>query len=125
MQNKHSINWFEIPVRDMAKAVRFYSEVIGRPLHEMAGVNGVPHGIFPSEGADAVSGALILDPKRAPGATGVTIYLGVAAVTPAVERASKAGGKVVQPLTDLGEHGTYALVADLDGNVIGLHTPKA
>ena len=125
MQNKHSINWFEIPVRDMAKAVRFYGAVIGRPLHEMTGANGIPHGIFPSEGGDAVSGALIVDPKREPGASGATLYLGVEAVTPALERATNAGGKVVQPFTDIGEHGTYALVADPDGNVIGLHAAKA
>ena len=32
---------------------------------------------------------------------------------------------IVQPLTDLGVHGTCALIQDRDGNLIGLHTNKA
>jgi len=41
------------------------------------------------------------------------------------DRAVAAGGKVVQPTTDLGPHGTIALIRDLDGNVVGIHTAKA
>ena len=41
---------------------------------------------------------------------------------PAVSRArSTAGAKIVQPRTEIGPHGTIALIEDLDGNVIGLH----
>jgi len=128
MQNntstKHSINWFEIPVRDLAKAAAYYGDVLGRPLKQEV-FGGIPHAIFAAEGDTAVTGALIEDAKRAPVAGGVTLYLDVSAVQPAVERAVKAGGKVVQPLTDIGPHGTYALVADRDGNIVGLHAPKA
>ena len=35
------------------------------------------------------------------------------------------GGKLIQPTTDIGPHGTIALIADRDGNVVGLHTTKA
>jgi predicted enzyme related to lactoylglutathione lyase len=122
--NKNAINWFEIPVRDLGKAASFYSAVIGRPLSQEV-FGGVPHAMFAAGGEHAVTGALIEDPKREPGASGVTIYLDVSAVQPAVDRAVAAGGKVVQPFTDIGEHGTVARIADKDGNVIGLHAAKA
>jgi predicted enzyme related to lactoylglutathione lyase len=125
MQNiKHAINWFEIPVRDLAKSAGYYSAMLGRPLDQQV-FGGIPHAMFAASGDHAVTGALIQDPKREPGASGVTIYLDVDAVQPAVDRAVQAGGKLVQPFTDLGPHGTIALVADRDGNVVGLHTPKA
>jgi uncharacterized protein len=124
MQNiKHAINWFEIPVRDLGKAAAFYGDVLGRPLSQEV-FGGIPHAMFATTG-DAITGALIQDPHREPGAIGVTIYLDVAVVQPAVERAVAAGGKVVQPTTDIGPHGIIALIADRDGNVVGLHAPKS
>ena len=121
---KSSINWFEIPVRNLPEAAAYYGAVLGRPLKQES-FGGIPHAIFAASGDRAVTGALIEDAKRAPVAGGVTIYLDVAAVPPAVARAIEAGGKVVQPLTDIGPMGTYALVADRDGNIVGLHAPKA
>jgi predicted enzyme related to lactoylglutathione lyase len=56
---------------------------------------------------------------------GVTIYLDVAAVQPAVDRAVAAGGKIVDPVTDIGPFGTIALIGDSDGNVVGVHTATA
>ena len=47
-------------------------------------------------------------------------------VSSCLSRAVEAGGKVVQPRTEIGPHGAIALIEDLDGNVIGLHEhPKA
>jgi predicted enzyme related to lactoylglutathione lyase len=122
--NKHAINWFEIPVRNLSKSASFYGAVIGRPLSQEV-FGGIPHAMFATTGPEAITGALVEDPKREPGNRGVTIYLDVTAVQPAVERALAAGGKIVQPFTDIGPHGTIALIADRDGNVVGLHAPKA
>ncbi|HUJ60304.1 MAG TPA: VOC family protein [Kofleriaceae bacterium] len=119
---KSSINWFEIPVRDLAASSAFYASVIGRPLkHEVFG--GVPHAMFATEGEDAVTGALVQNPRRKAGA-GVVIYLDVSGVADAVERATRAGARIIEPLTDIGPFGTIALIEDRDGNVVGLHTPK-
>jgi predicted enzyme related to lactoylglutathione lyase len=117
----NAINWFEIPVANLDRAAAFYTTVIGRPLkHEVFG--GVPHAMFATaETKTTVTGALIEDATRPRGA-GVTIYLDVAGVQAAVERALAAGGKVIQPTTDIGPFGTIALIADLDGNVVGVHT---
>ena len=122
--HNNAITWFEIPVRNLAKASSFYSSLVGRPLSQEV-FGGIPHAMFAASGDHAVTGALIENPKREPGASGVTIYLAVAEVQAAADRAVAAGGKVVQPTTDLGPHGTIALIRDLDGNVVGIHTAKA
>jgi predicted enzyme related to lactoylglutathione lyase len=123
MTTTNAINWFEIPVSNLQNAIAFYAKVTGQKV-ELLDHPTIPHAIFGS--GPGVSGALIVDPSRTPGATGVVIYLDVRdGVQAAVDRAREAGGKIVQPLTDLGEHGTFALIHDRDGNLIGLHTAKA
>lgn len=125
----NAINWFEIPTRDMDRAVAFYEATVGRPLkREVFG--GLPHAIFPSRcapGADmSVAGALVTGPHLTPGAAGTVIYLdcpdGVAA---SLERATRAGATVVQPHTAIGENGFIAIVDDLEGNRVGLHAMQA
>jgi predicted enzyme related to lactoylglutathione lyase len=128
MQNKsaptNALTWFEIPVANLDRAAAFYTKLVARPLkHEVFG--GVPHAMFATaETKTTVTGALVEDAKRPRGA-GVTIYLDVDGVQAAVDRAVAAGGKVIQPTTDIGPFGTIALIADLDGNVVGVHTEKA
>ena len=125
----NAINWFEIPTRDMDRAVAFYEATVGRPLkREVFG--GLPHAIFPSRcapGADmSVAGALVTGPHLTPGAAGTVIYLdckdGVAAT---LARATAAGAKVVLPHMGIGENGFIAIVDDLDGNRVGLHAMTA
>lgn len=121
---KNAINWFEIPTRDLDKAARFYEAVLGGPIkREVFG--GVPHGVLAAD-QDAVTGALIADPKRSPGGSGALIYLDCRDGVPAVvERAEKAGAKVVLPVTSIGPFGWIAVIRDLDGNEIGLHAEAA
>jgi predicted enzyme related to lactoylglutathione lyase len=121
----NAINWFEIPVRDLDKATPFYAAVLGIELKREL-FFGVPHAIFLAEG---VAGALIQDAQRAPAAPqtgGSTLYLHAQdGVSACLARAIEAGGRVVRPLTAIGPFGTIALIADLDGNVVGLHAPAA
>ncbi|HEX4453821.1 MAG TPA: VOC family protein [Kofleriaceae bacterium] len=120
----NAISWFEIPVTDMKRSAELYTRMIGRDL-KLEDFGGVPHAVFTVSRTDvAVTGALVEDASRSRGA-GVTIYLAVASVPAALDRAVAAGAKVVQPVTDIGPFGTIALLADLDGNVVGLHTEKA
>ena len=48
-----SIDWFEIPVQDVNRAVEFYGTVLGAPLSTMEGPDGPMH-VFPGE--DGASG---------------------------------------------------------------------
>jgi uncharacterized protein len=121
---KNAINWFEIPTRDLDKAVRFYEAVLGTAI-KRENFGGVPHGVLAAD-QDAVTGALVADPKRQPGTTGALIYLDCRDGVPAVvERARKEGAQVVLPVTSIGPFGWIAVIRDLDGNEVGLHAEAA
>lgn len=120
---RNRINWFEIPVTNLDKAAALYGATLGVEMKREV-LFGVPHAIITAED-DGVTGTLISDPKRAPGkGAGTVVYLHVKDVAAALARAVEAGASVAQPTTDIGPFGTMALIADLDGNVVGLHTPK-
>ena len=74
----NAINWFEIPTRDMDRAVAFYERTLALTLkREIFG--GMPHAVFPSQcpaGGHAVAGAIVADgPHLTPGTAGTVIYL--------------------------------------------------
>jgi predicted enzyme related to lactoylglutathione lyase len=121
---KNAINWFEIPTRDLDKAVTFYEAVLGQPI-KREDFGGVPHGVLSAD-KDAVAGALVADAKRTPGAGGTLIYLDCTGGVPgAVERAKQAGAQIVLPVTSIGPFGWIAVIRDLDGNEVGLHAEAA
>ncbi len=120
------INWFEIPVTDLAKASCLYEAMLNMKLeHSMFG--GIPHAVISNQDRSGVSGSLVSDPKRKPvRGAGPLIYLDAAdGVARALARAVEAGARIVQPLTEIPPHGTIAVIEDLDGNLIGLHTNPA
>jgi len=115
-----SINWFEIPVADEARAAKFYAEALGIELGEMQGPEGRPMKVFMN--GEMPSGALIKGEGNAPSATGPLVYLNAPDLNGVVSRTEKAGGKVVMPKTDIGPHGQIAMIVDSEGNRIGLHS---
>ena len=121
---KNAINWFEIPVADMDRAVRFYEAVLATKLHlELFG--GHAHAIFPAK-EPGVAGALVKAPQLQPSAAGARLYLDVGqALDACLARVGGAGGEVVMPRTDIGEPGFIAIVKDTEGNAVGLHQPRA
>lgn len=119
---KNSINWFEIPSKNIDKAVTFYEQTLGvKLIREVFG--GEPHAMFPVEKTDnSVTGALVSTDRLTPGA-GVLIYLHAPdGVKACLARAKTAGAKEVTPHQAIGEHGFIAVVADLEGNHVGLHS---
>jgi predicted enzyme related to lactoylglutathione lyase len=116
-----AVNWFEIAVSDLSRATTLYESTFDTTL-KVAPFNGIPHAIF--QVGERSFGALIVDPNRPVRAGHSTvIYLQVSNVKDALGRALEAGAKIVQPETSIGPQGTIGLFADLDGNVVGLHTP--
>ena len=64
-------------------------------------------------------------PRRKPGVDGTVVFLNAPDLETSLVRASTAGGKVVAPLTDIGEMGAFAIVLDTEGNRVGLHRAKS
>jgi predicted enzyme related to lactoylglutathione lyase len=122
----NALNWFEIPVRDLDRAVDFYQQVLGVELkREIFG--GAPLAIFPfNEGSGEVGGALVFDPKRAPSRDGALLYLNAGGKLDAMlDRVARARGEVVLPKTEIGPHGQIGVIRDSEGNLIGLHAPPS
>ncbi len=121
-----AINWFELPVEDLDRARKFYERVLGTALGAGARVNdgGMQMAFFPSSGG--VGGALVKDARFRPAADGAVVYLNADGTLDAcVRRVEAAGGKVLVPKTDIGEHGHFALLLDTEGNRVGLHARRA
>ena len=114
---------FEIPFDDKKRAMKFYADVFGWKLTDMAEMSYVmaetvalDGGRMPKE-PGAINGGLFPRPLEAPHPV---IYAGVASVDETIKMIQAAGGKVVTPKTPIPGMGAYARVADPEGNVLGL-----
>ena len=119
--NPSTINWYEIPTTDLDRAAQFYEAVLGVKLRRET-FFGTPLAIFErAAGSTGVAGALVANPALKPGGGGVVYLDAHGDLAGALERAPKAGGKVLMPSTSIGPMGTIALVEDTEGNTVGLH----
>ena len=121
---EHAINWFEIPVADMDRAIRFYEAASASPLRREAfGGPGQELAVFDVGDGTAVKGALLSNGQAQPSAQGAIVYLNAAPSIDAwLARAQAAGGKVVQAKTALPPGmGFFAHVLDSEGNRVGVH----
>jgi predicted enzyme related to lactoylglutathione lyase len=118
------IDWFEIPAVDFERAVRFYEALLDRTLRRETG-DGPPQALFVN-GQGGADGAVIRDPRRRPAPDGSLVYLRApGGVDRCLDRVEGAGGRVVLPKTDIGDPGFIAIVADTEGNHVGLHMERS
>lgn len=120
----HALNWFEIPVADMARAMRFYAALTGRPLrHEAFGGPGEELAVFDYGQGQDVGGALIKNAHAQPAVQGTLVYLNAEPrIDDWLARVVPAGGQIVVPKTVLPEGmGFFAHIVDSEGNRVGLH----
>jgi len=117
---KHLINWVEIPVTDMKRAIGFYSGILGITFNEME-IGPVKYALFPTD--DRFNcGALAQGEYYNPSADGVTIYLdGGNNLDDILSKVKTAGGIVIMEKAFLSsEAGYIGLFIDSEGNRIGL-----
>lgn len=117
--------WADIPVTDMDRARRFYSELLQVEVTAMPGSDGSAAVPAPESGPIAFD--LAKSDRLQPCANGVTIYFDAyGAIEAMVERAREAGGTVQSPPTDMGPMvGTVAFIIDTEGNRIGVRQASA
>ncbi|MGI8603839.1 MAG: VOC family protein [Verrucomicrobiales bacterium] len=116
--------WIDIPVRDLERAVQFYSGVLDRKVR-CEEFPGMAIGVF-EHGGDEVAGCLFISEKNdpAPSTDGVLAYFNCTGrLDAAVARVAELGGEVLQPTHPIGQHGFRAVVKDSEGNRIALHSP--
>lgn len=121
---KNVISWFEIPVTDFDRAIKFYSKIMGVKLdsQEMAGFKMA---FFPVE-QGGISGALVKGDVYVPTDNGPLIYLnGGDDLNSVLNKVEGAGGKVIVPKKLITEDvGYFALFLDTEGNRMGLFSMK-
>jgi hypothetical protein len=122
MSQQNMAVWFELPVRDFARAKRFYETVFSVQLTDER-MGDYVMALFPHAG-QAVSGCVISGPGYAPAAAGAVVYLNAGQdLAVPLARVEAAGGKVALPKTFLsGEVGYYAHFIDSEGNRVGMHS---
>jgi predicted enzyme related to lactoylglutathione lyase len=121
-QPRHAITWFEIPVRELDRAQRFYEAVLERPMKRET-LGSEQMALFAAD-AEGVQGCLNLGAEAiAPSAAGTRVYLDASpSIDAALARVARAGGRVVTPKVALPEGmGFFGHIADTEGNVVGLH----
>jgi uncharacterized protein len=117
---KNHIVWCDIPVKDINRAITFYSAVLGEKIEKQE-YSGVAIAPFGSE--DGVGGCLHVTNETKPSADGPLIYLNCEGrLDAAVETVVKNGGQVLKPKHQIGPYGFRAVVLDSEGNRIALHS---
>ena len=117
----HQVVWFDIPVKDLDRAIAFYSAVLGTPVQKQE-FPGVAIGMLPHGDGD-VSGSLSVTEENRPSDHGPMLYLNCQGrLDEAVAAVAGNGGKVAQEKEAIGPYGWRAIIHDSEGNRIALHS---
>jgi len=112
------VAWFEVISDDAERAKRFYADMFGWEVtsNPATGDYGI---VDTGNGEDALGGGI--GAPSGPGETGVKIYMRVDDLEAYLAKAEALGGKrLVEPMALPGDFGTIAVLADPDGNPVGL-----
>lgn len=120
------MGWFEIPVLDMDRAIKFYESVFDFKMQREK-LGDLDMGWFPwNMEAYGSAGSLVYAPGfYKPNVDGVLIYLTANSGDVSIElgRVEQAGGKVLMEKKQISEeHGFMAVFLDSEGNRIALHS---
>ena len=120
---KGGLTWFELSTSDIVRAAAFYHAVLAAPLLDLS--HDEPVFMFPLFDGE-VTGALVQRPGRLPNANGTLVYLHIAGtLSDAMKRVAPAGGSLVTgAMTVPDVAGTFCVIADSEGNHVGLHAER-
>ena len=123
-KKSNSLNWFEIPATDIARAKKFYEKAFAIKMDEMGEMMGMKMYSFPGDPESGkVYGGLVQSNMHKPSTEGAVVYLNAnPSIQAVIDRIEPAGGKVVMPKTQISpEIGYMAFFIDSEGNKIGVH----
>ncbi len=117
----NQIVWVDIPVRDLDRAIRFYSAVLGAPVKKEQ-FPEMTIGILPHQEGE-VGGCLFKSDAEEPSTKGPLLYLNAnGRLDQAIAAIEANGGKIVKPKHQIGPYGFRAVIQDSEGNRIALHS---
>jgi len=128
MQKKNIVGWFEIPVTDMDRAMKFYETVFNIKLSrnqmgplDMAWFPWVEDLNAPGAGGSLVHHADFYKPSS----EGTLVYLMSQTddLSDELSRIESAGGKIMVPKTQISpDHGYMCVFFDSEGNRVAIHS---
>ena len=117
----NQVVWFDLPVKDMARAVRFYAAVLGCEVKQEKMEGGMEMAVLPHQGQD-VGGCLVRGKDQQPSDKGPLLYFNAEGrLDRAIAAVAPNGGTVLAPRHAIGPYGFRAIVKDSEGNRIALH----
>jgi predicted enzyme related to lactoylglutathione lyase len=120
----HIANWFEIPVKDLDRAVKFYEKVFDVKLSPEE-MGGMKMAMFPfTQNAPGAAGTLVQGESYEPSHAGTVVYFSVEDIPETLRRINANGGKTLMPKTGIGQYGFIAQYEDSEGNRLALHSMK-
>lgn len=128
--NSQMVGWFEIPVLDMDRAVKFYNKIFQIKINKQQfGPTAMGWFPFPEDvNAKGAGGSLIHNPEHyKPSAQGSLVYFTSRSgdINDELSRIEASGGEILKPKTQISEdHGYMALFKDTEGNRVALHSLK-
>jgi uncharacterized protein len=123
IQSSNPVVYFEIPVNDMDRAMRFYKTVFHLDFSQ-AIIDKNEIALFPFADKNfGISGALAKGDIYKPTKDGVLIYFNTENIDETMKLATLNGGQMLYPKTDNGV-GLVAEFEDTEGNRIALYQKK-
>lgn len=118
------VTHFEIPYKDKDAMQKFYEVVFGWKITKLPDMDyrwvtttESDSETWMPKKAGVINGGM--REKRAP-EDGLVIVMSVKSIDDSLKKVEEHGGKIVFPKFEVGKHGLYAQVADVEGNVLGL-----
>jgi predicted enzyme related to lactoylglutathione lyase len=116
--------WFEIPVKDMERARKFYQAVFGYDL-SVSHMGKMSMAMFPmNQNTVGAAGSLVQAESYIPSHAGAILYFSVEDIEGTLRMVSGQGGRMLMPKTGIGEYGFIAHFEDTEGNRLALHSMK-
>lgn len=107
---------FEIGSQDVETARRFYTDLFSWTVS----VDGDGYGLVTTGSEEGIGGGIMPAPKDA--GHWISFYVQVDELEKYLDRAVELGGSRLMEPTPLGQMGSFAMVRDPDGNLLGLFT---
>jgi predicted enzyme related to lactoylglutathione lyase len=122
-KKSNPVVYFEIPVIDIDRAIKFYKAVFNFDFDKES-IDNNEMALFPfAEENTGISGALAKGEIYKPTKDGVVIYFKTENIEETIQSAVSNGGKILYPKTDNGI-GLVAEFEDTEGNRIALYQTK-
>lgn len=114
------VGYFEIPVFDLERAMKFYTSVFGFEF-ERGTIDKIEMAFFPFNYSSAgITGALAKGSIYKPSKEGALIYFNTENIDDVLKKVKEQGGQVLYPKTSVGQYGFVAEFEDSEGNRIAL-----